>query len=330
MSFCHLRNKYPSSKNTPVEIHNEHIVNKSVEIENTPNEIQNETIDFQPINIEETLIEIHNDPIDFCPIENTIVEIDPVEIQNTLVDIQNTLVEIKKNLKTPQVDIEEKCPGFKQKTPVAYYNTQFIDNFSSFQQGSINYNTPIYQRNPIVCGRLSLNHLELLEYFVRLLKPKVFLELGIQYGECTHRLIDLIPRYYGVDISRDENIDILLKNKPNFTFYKSTSNEFFKEIKKQGRNLNLDMAFIDADHSHTASYQDFLNIQEHLNEDGFIFFHDCYPSSIAMTHPNICGDCYLTSEIIRKNHHDNFEILTLPVFPGISIARKCTKQLFWL
>lgn len=219
---------------------------------------------------------------------------------------------------------------FQQKTPVGYYNSQIIENFTSFQQGSIDYNVPIYQRNPVVSGRLSLNHLELLEYFVRLLKPRVFLELGVQFGECSNRLIDLVPRYYGVDVVKDGNIDTLLNTKPNFTFYNMTSGQFFKELKNQNRCLNLDMVFIDADHSHKASYQDFLNVQEHLNEDGFIFFHDTYPSSISMTDGGLCGDCYLTSEIIRKNHHDCFEILTLPVFPGISIVRKCSRQLVWL
>ena len=219
---------------------------------------------------------------------------------------------------------------FIQKMPVGYYSTNIIDTFKPFNKNDIDYNTPIYQRNPTIPCRLSLNHLELLEYFVRLLKPKTFLELGVQFGECSNRLIDLVPRYYGVDFVQDDNIDFLLKNKPNFTFYKLTTDQFFKSLKEQGRNLNLDMVFIDADHSHKPSYQDFLNVQEHLNEDGFIFFHDTYPSSIALTDPELCGDCYLTSGIIRKYHHNHFEIITLPVSPGISIARKCTKQMLWL
>ena len=30
------------------------------------------------------------------------------------------------------------------------------------------------------------------------------------------------------------------------------------------------MAFIDAWHSHEASYKDFLNVKDHINDDGFI------------------------------------------------------------
>jgi len=38
-----------------------------------------------------------------------------------------------------------------------------------------------------------------------------------------------------------------------------------------------------------------------------------------------------TSQVIRMNHNDEFEILTLPINPGISIARKCPKNhLKWI
>jgi predicted O-methyltransferase YrrM len=187
----------------------------------------------------------------------------------------------------------------------------------------------IYKRNPRINYKLSLNHLEFIEYFVRLLKPKSFLELGVQFGECTNRIIDLIPRkYYAVDITSNENIDYLKANKGNFDFHLCSTDDFF--IKARNMFLDLDMVFIDACHSHAASYKDFLNVKRHVNNDGIIFFHDTYPFSIKDTDSGLCGDCYKTSELIRKRHSDEFEILTLPIFPGMSIARKTNKQLAWL
>lgn len=50
------------------------------------------------------------------------------------------------------------------------------------------------------------------------------------------------------------------------------------------------MVFIDACHTHKASYNDFLNVKEHVNQDGFIFFHDFYPVSLSDTHEGLCGD----------------------------------------
>ena len=219
--------------------------------------------------------------------------------------------------------------SFEKHLPNDYYQIKIIDKFTE-NTSVTDYNQPIYKRNPLVKYKLSLNHIELISYFVRLLKPKNFLELGVQFGECSIELIDIIPIYYGVDIEKNTNIEYLLTNKSNFNFFNLSTDDFFKKMDEEKINLKLDMVFIDACHSHAASYNDFLNVKKHVNQDGIIFFHDCYPTLIEHTSPSLCGDCYKTSEVIRKFHHDEFEILTIPVFPGISIARKCVKQLEWL
>ena len=88
--------------------------------------------------------------------------------------------------------------------------------------------------------------------------------------------------------------------------------------------------FIDADHKFESSLSDFELILPYVNEDGLIFIHDTYPASVKWTNPGFCGDSYKTAEFIRKNYYDKCEILTLPLHPGISIIRKCTKQMSWL
>ena len=212
-----------------------------------------------------------------------------------------------------------------------YYQTKIINTFENYDFQNTNFNSPINERNPSVKCKLTLNHMETIEYFIRLLKPKNFLELGVQFGECTNKIIDLIPEnYYGVDISKNTNIDFLLQAKKNFSFYNCKTDDFFKNLDDNKINLGLEMVFIDACHSHVASYTDFLNVKKHLKNDGIIFFHDTYPASEYWTDEGLCNDCYKTSEVIRKCHNNEFEILTLPVNPGISIARKCSKQLDWL
>ena len=220
---------------------------------------------------------------------------------------------------------------FTNYMPENYYLSKLIASFTEYDINNINYDKPIYMRNEIKQGKLSLNHIELIEFFVRLIKPKNFLELGVQFAECSIKLIDLIPgKYYGVDINTNNNIEFIINKKSNFEFYKLTTDDFFSNLKNKNINLKLDMAFIDACHTHSATYKDFLNIKEHMNDDGIIFFHDTYPASEYWTQKELCGDCYKTSEIIRKQHNDEFEIITFPINPGISIARKCKKQLNWL
>lgn len=222
--------------------------------------------------------------------------------------------------------------SFNYKMPHFNYPDRIIEKFYNSPTASlIDYNKEIYLRNSLGATILSLNHPEVIEYFIKLLKPKNFAELGVFFGETTKNIIDLIPQeYYGIDIYRDENIDFFLTHKPNFKFFHMSTDQFFQQLDQENKLLGLDMAFIDACHSHEASYRDFLNIRKHMNEDGFILFHDTYPESDKWTTPERTNNCYLTAEVIRKSHYNEFEILTLPINPGLSIARKCTKQLRWL
>jgi predicted O-methyltransferase YrrM len=227
---------------------------------------------------------------------------------------------------------------FKKYMPDDYYQSTIIHEFKPLDSSKINYNTEIYQRNPEIINKLSLNHIEVIEFFIRLLKPRNFLELGVQVGECTNKIIELIPeQYIGVDMEKTDNIDYLTNKYKNFSFYNMTTDQFFEKIKKESDDQDgnqsaykFDMVFIDACHTHEATYRDFLNVMDHVNEDGYIFFHDCYPYSEYWANPDLCGDAYKTSELIRKYHNHYFEILTIPVNPGLSIARKCSKQLRWL
>lgn len=221
--------------------------------------------------------------------------------------------------------------NFTKYMPEDYYTLKIVDSFNNFDNKTIDYSTDIYTRNTVIDGKLTLNHLELIQFYARLIKPSNFLELGVQYGECTKNLIDFIPNeYYGVDVDSNDNIEYLKTNYSNFKFYNGTTDSFFQMLDDTNTNLNLEMAFIDACHSHEASYKDFLNVDKHLKDDGIIFFHDTYPASLKWTDDGLCGNCYLTPEVIRKNHNNQYEILTLPINPGISIARKCPKQLKWL
>lgn len=221
--------------------------------------------------------------------------------------------------------------SFNKLMPQDYYQLNIVKEFNNIDNNKVNQNSSLYLRNIPKLYKLTLNHIELIEYFVRLLKPKNFLELGVQFGEATKNIIpNVLNTYYAVDIERSTNIDYFQNNYNNFKFYQQTTDEFFKTLKKENINLNLEMVFIDACHTHEASYRDFLNVKDHLVNDGIIFFHDTYPKNIESTHSDLSGDCYKTAEKIRKEHSNEFEILTIPVEPGLSIARKVERQLDWL
>jgi len=116
----------------------------------------------------------------------------------------------------------------------------------------------------------------------------------------------------------------------NMSFYLGTTDQYFESIRNRG--LLFDFIFIDADHSHEQSLKDFLNAQEYLLEDGFIFMHDTYPYNEAMFAPGLCNDCYKTPLYIKQKLKNNFEIVTLPFNPGLTIVKKMSvrKQLYYL
>lgn len=214
---------------------------------------------------------------------------------------------------------------FENKMPNDYYGTHVINNFTNFTFSDTDYTSPIYFRNPKRKFKLSLNHIEVIEFFIRLLKPKNFIEMGTQFGETAVRVLPLIPEhYYGVDIIMQDNMKFLNKKYGNLHFFEMSTDEFFKN---SFDNRFFDMAFIDASHDYEQTLKDFLNIKDFITPDGIIFFHDTYPSTTSETVSNLSGDCYKLPEKIRLEHNDEFEIITLPVNPGLSMARKIKKHI---
>lgn len=215
---------------------------------------------------------------------------------------------------------------FENKMPTDYYGTKIIDSFSNFDLSEIDYSSSLYERNKVIKHRLSLNHIEVIEFFVRLLKPNSFIELGTQFGETTNRIIKLIPGdYYGVDIIQQDNLKFLASENNNLKFFECSTDEFFKNHLLI--DVTFEMGFIDAAHDYKQAYEDFLNLKDYIKKDGFIFFHDTYPANIENTSSDLSGDCYKIPEQIRLYHNKEFEIITLPTNPGLSIARKIKKHI---
>ena len=67
-------------------------------------------------------------------------------------------------------------------------------------------------------------------------------------------------------------------------------------------------------------------------EDGFIFLHDTYPYDPIMFDAGQCNDVYKTALYIKQNLSKDFECLTLPFNPGVTIIKKMSidKQLIYI
>ena len=164
----------------------------------------------------------------------------------------------------------------------------------------------------------TFDHISLLAFFAGWIRPERYLELGVRGGESFVRIAPFCTEAHGVDIE-----DIRFKLRKNMTFHKLSTDEYFEKVDNE---TQFDMVFIDADHSFEQSRKDVLNASKHIIVDGLIFLHDTYPYDPEMFKPELCNDGYKTPLWIKQNMIDDFEIVTLPFNPGLTILKKMKRN----
>jgi predicted O-methyltransferase YrrM len=183
---------------------------------------------------------------------------------------------------------------------------------------------PIHLRN-IPPPSETFDHISFLEMMAKWIKPENYLELGVRDSKCFKVISKYAIKSTGVDMQ-----PLHTEFKKNMSFYLGSTDQYFESIKDT--NIQFDFVFIDADHSHEQSLKDFMNVSKHIVEDGFIFLHDTYPYDPVMLSPDLCNDAYQTPLFIKQNLIRDFEVITLPFNPGLTIIKKmhCEKQLSYL
>jgi predicted O-methyltransferase YrrM len=183
---------------------------------------------------------------------------------------------------------------------------------------------PVHLRN-VPPPSETFDHISFLETFAKWIKPERYLELGVRDMKCFRRISRYSVECVGVDMQ-----PLSAKLEKKMIFFHGTTDDYFKSI--ENANIQFDLVFIDADHSFEQSLKDFMNVSKHVIEDGFIFMHDTYPYDSRMLSPDLCNDAFKTPHYIKQHLFKEFEIITLPFNPGLSIIKKISwsKQLSYL
>jgi len=167
-------------------------------------------------------------------------------------------------------------------------------------------------------------HEDFIVHLASLVRPKVYVELGLYHCALFNRIIPFAEQLIGVDISAEAGNYMQQSSKTRF--FKGTTQEFGKEVEVSP--LQINMLFIDADHSKEAVIQDFKDFFPFVAPHGLILLHDTHPGNEQMMQPEWCGTAYLAvEEFLRET--GSYELMTIPVSPGLTICRKRQVQLSW-
>ena len=153
------------------------------------------------------------------------------------------------------------------------------------------------------------------------IKPKVYLEIGVNQAQTFNR----IPAGYAVGVDPNPKSRGYIK-RGRFDFYQMTSDDFFVSKYAEELKGKVNFIFIDGLHEVEQTMRDFRNCLEMIGESGWIVLHDTWPPDARHTESDRCGDVYKITYILRQfvKEADNYEMLTLPWAFGLTIIRKGT------
>lgn len=73
---------------------------------------------------------------------------------------------------------------------------------------------------------------------------------------------------------------------------------------------------------------DFRNYFPHVRPHGLILLHDSHPGDASFVAPDLCGGVYQAVEELLQDCAE-YEMVTIPFSPGVTICRKRKRQLSW-
>lgn len=167
-------------------------------------------------------------------------------------------------------------------------------------------------------------HLDLILHLAQIIKPKSYLEIGTYKAGLFNLMIPIAEKLMAVDINPDAKKYISHCGKT--IFFDMDSRLFWNVARAE--NYRFDLIFIDGDHSKNAVREDFFGALSVINDEGIILLHDTYPVDSRATVQARCGDGYEAIWEISREVSD-YELVTIPVHPGLTIVRKRKGQVPW-
>lgn len=170
-------------------------------------------------------------------------------------------------------------------------------------------------------------HEDFIVHLASLLRPRVYVELGLYKCQLFNRIIPYAETLIGLDVSEEAGLKMVKSSKTQFIH--KTSSQFADDLKKNP--VSIDLLFIDADHSKEWVQKDFEAYFPFVSDQGMILLHDGYPKNKKYTESGYCGDGYIAiEELTKAAGKHGYEMMTIPVHPGVTLCRKRSEHLQWI
>jgi hypothetical protein len=175
---------------------------------------------------------------------------------------------------------------------------------------------------PPMSFRGSKWHLDLVVSLASILTPRNYLEIGIHKCGLFNRLIPYCDSLTGVDLN-PRAVDYMAKSNKT-TFINTSSVDYWNTTD----SVVFDLIMIDGNHSKEFVRQDFVGGLSKLAPNGIMLLHDTYPGDKSAMAFDRCSDGYKVIEEMSTKT-DQYEMVTIPRHPGLTICRKRTNHLDW-
>ena len=149
-------------------------------------------------------------------------------------------------------------------------------------------------------------------HLARLVRPKLFVKLGLFNCALFNRVVPYAEKSIGVDVQPEAAS--YMKKSRDTRFVKGTTQDFAKEL--EVNPLQINMLFIDADPSKVAVKQTFQEFFPFIAPRGLILIHDSQLENAEMLKP------------VGRDTQP-YEFMSIPVSQGLTICRKRQEQVAW-
>lgn len=168
-------------------------------------------------------------------------------------------------------------------------------------------------------------HESLLPAMAAVIRPVLYVEIGIYQGTTFRAVARHAEKAIGVDINPGCE-KFVTGSTTSFICGTSRDVGLHRWILEE---TQIDLAFIDGDHSFESVKEDFLNLVPYLSSHALVCFHDTYPANHNSTSPNLCGDAYRFPEWCQQYDNGAWNAVTFPRHPGLTVVGRSNLTLPW-